>query len=203
MDGKKIGNFITWKRRELSLTTEQLAAEVGVSRFVAEAWENGELPETKHLLALAKALSVEVEELLLGSEEGISKSEPPTALEEVNESEELEPRFAAPPPNYYEELRKQTGETDYTDYTMLPSGEDGFSARERKFGYIMCSILLVVLAIVTLFTRFLYLFEHCEVYPDNSIKSLCQTNEISQTDERIVFYEFDTKNVAIFLGDGI
>lgn len=53
--------------------------------------------------------------------------------------------------SYYEELREKTGSIDYSDYKLYPSGANGFYAKERKFGYIVCTLFLAVLLFSYLF----------------------------------------------------
>ena len=52
----KIGTIIREKRKELSLTQEQLADLLGVSNKSVSRWESGSYPDVTTLVALARAL---------------------------------------------------------------------------------------------------------------------------------------------------
>ncbi|MBO5240469.1 MAG: hypothetical protein J6B56_03490 [Clostridia bacterium] len=53
--------------------------------------------------------------------------------------------------SYYEKLREKTGSIDYSDYKLYSSGSNGFYAKERKFGYIVCTLFLAILLFSSLF----------------------------------------------------
>lgn len=75
---KKIGRFISEKRRETGMTQQSLADRLSVSFQAVSKWENGTAyPNVELLCDLAEALGVSVDELLRGSEraeEGLSYS---------------------------------------------------------------------------------------------------------------------------------
>ncbi|MCL2254230.1 MAG: helix-turn-helix domain-containing protein [Lachnospiraceae bacterium] len=67
MDSKKIGQFITERRKSLGFTQQQLADQIGVSNKAISKWETGEgYPDITIILALSKALFVTADELLNG-----------------------------------------------------------------------------------------------------------------------------------------
>lgn len=66
MDTKRIGTFISQKRKELKLTQLQIAEKLGVSYQAVSKWENGSLPNGEMLVALARILGVTVDEILAG-----------------------------------------------------------------------------------------------------------------------------------------
>lgn len=67
MDSKKIGNFICERRKDLSLTQQQLADQLGVTNKAISKWETGEgYPDITTLLELSKTLCVTADELLNG-----------------------------------------------------------------------------------------------------------------------------------------
>ena len=141
MDGKKIGNFIKFKRQELGLTAEQFCAEVGVQRFLIERWENGEPPETQYLIAISKVLQTSVDELLKGLEIPVEETTEPI--------EKLEPVMVEVKPQeekgYYETLNEKIAATDYANYESVePKNENGFSDGERKFGFILCAFMIAL-----------------------------------------------------------
>lgn len=67
-EDRKRGNFIVKRREEIGMTQEQLAENVGVSRRIVSAWENGKKGPWKHLTELSRALAVEESEIILGEE---------------------------------------------------------------------------------------------------------------------------------------
>lgn len=81
MDQKKIGKFISEKRKELKLTQAQLAEKLGVTDKTVSRWENGNyMPDLSLLQQLSKELNVNINELLSG--EKISSEEYQQKLEE-------------------------------------------------------------------------------------------------------------------------
>lgn len=69
LNSVKIGNFITDKRKSLSLTQQQLADKLNVSFQAISKWENGTTyPNIEILSDLATVLDVSVDEILAGSE---------------------------------------------------------------------------------------------------------------------------------------
>ena len=78
LDMQKIGGFIAEKRRQHSLTQQQLAGRLNISFQAVSKWENGTASPNIELLAeLAAVLGVTADELLAGRErakEGLSYS---------------------------------------------------------------------------------------------------------------------------------
>lgn len=73
MDTRKIGSIISNKRKELSLTQQQLADLLNVSNKSISRWENGTtMPDISLLVPLADALHISLNELL-GVDEGVSE----------------------------------------------------------------------------------------------------------------------------------
>lgn len=67
MDQKKIGNFISQKRKERNLTQSQLAEKLGVSINAVSKWERGIcLMDMSLLKPLSKILEVNVVDILSG-----------------------------------------------------------------------------------------------------------------------------------------
>ena len=112
MDGKRTGNFIKFKRQELGLTIEQFCAEMGVERFLVEKWENGEIPETQYLIALAKVLQASVEELLKGLDKPVEEQEINEPIIQSVESETVENKQPKAEKGYYETLNEKIAKTD-------------------------------------------------------------------------------------------
>ena len=69
IDSKKMGRFITEKRKALGLTQTQLSEKLNVSFQAISKWENGvAFPNIEILKELATVLEVTVDEILAGSE---------------------------------------------------------------------------------------------------------------------------------------
>ena len=81
MNQKKIGKFISEKRKELKLTQAQLAEKLGVTDKTVSRWENGNyMPDLSLLQQLSKELNVSINELLSG--EKVSKEDYQQKFEE-------------------------------------------------------------------------------------------------------------------------
>ena len=69
MDNKKIGDYISLKRKEKDYTQKQLADIVGVSPRAVSNWENGNnMPDISLLVPLSRALNVSLTELMEGED---------------------------------------------------------------------------------------------------------------------------------------
>jgi len=67
MDLNKIGKFISFNRKKIGLTQEDLGRKVGVTGKTVSRWENGNyMPDLSLLIPLSEILSVTLNELLLG-----------------------------------------------------------------------------------------------------------------------------------------
>ena len=72
-----VGRHIADYRKQNSLTQEQLASALHVTRQTVSSWENGRtLPDVESLAAVASALDVSVEELIYGKRT-VPPTEPP------------------------------------------------------------------------------------------------------------------------------
>lgn len=187
MNGKKIGNFIKFKRQELGLTVEQFGAEVGVQRFLVDKWEEGEVPETQYLIAISKVLQTSVDELLKGLE--------PIVEETPEQIENPEPVTVEATPQeekgYYETLNEKIATTDYANYESVePKNENGFSDGERKFGFILCAFMIALIIfinvtnVVTFLTRPRELtVENCKQYLE--IDAVSEQNSVNTVEYEI------------------
>lgn len=73
MDQQKIGKFIALKRKQQTLTQEQLAEKIGVSNKTISKWENGKcMPDYSVLELLCNELSISISELMNGEEQEIT-----------------------------------------------------------------------------------------------------------------------------------
>lgn len=167
MNGTKICRFIQVKRKERGLTVEQFAAEVGVATMVARQWENGVVPPTELLLAIAKVLNVDVSELLRGLDEPTEIETAQTELgeetqtgegavekeaENVNPQPEIleKPKKSKETENFEVLTRKMT-ESDRLAYQVEPSGKNGFYNWERLFACLLCFGFLFIILFHYLF----------------------------------------------------
>lgn len=74
LNSKKIGKFISERRKLLGLTQQQLADKLLISYQAVSKWENGtSYPNIDILYDLSICLQVTVDELLTGSEKGLDK----------------------------------------------------------------------------------------------------------------------------------
>lgn len=64
--GTKTNSVLVRAREERGLTQAELVESVHVSAQTVGAWEAGEMPDSEHLLPLAAALGIGVEEILRG-----------------------------------------------------------------------------------------------------------------------------------------
>ena len=118
----------------------------------------------------AKAVSVAGRSSEIKSEE-VSPKEPKSSEEQteepekpeaaVNDSANVSGRDKAEPParpvrsakapaeeSYYEKLHKKLGKTDWEKVIEPPSGENGFSDGERRFGTVVCVIFILIVIII-------------------------------------------------------
>lgn len=138
MTAEMIGKFIKHRREELGYTTRTLGEKIGVSYYIVESWESGRAtPEMEHLLDLASALDVEVEELLRGKENENYSVE--TKVRKKNEK------------SFYDEFHEKYGyergtlpPEAQTNYDSDPDEGNGFFPVERSFGYVICTVLLII-----------------------------------------------------------
>ena len=189
MNGQNIGNFIKSKRSERDLTIEQLAAEIGVPRFLVENWENGEVPETQYLIAIAKVLQTSVDELLKGVEiieedqsfENTQKTEVDSVLIEPNKPQEEK--------GYYEAFNEKITKTDYSNYECVePMGSNGFSDGERKFGFILCSLMIALMLLINATSLISFLTRPRELTIDNCEQFL-ELDVIGENSSQVDKYE--------------
>ena len=165
MNGKYIGNFIKFKREELGLTIEQFCAALGVPRSIAESWEKGEIPETQYLVAISQVLHTSVDELLKGRQECVEEPLENVATSPALKTEQTAfPQAKQNPPTvqeekgYYEKLNEKISKTDYANYQSVePHGENGFSNGERKFGFILCTLMIAIVLLVNVANIFNFL----------------------------------------------
>lgn len=69
--------------------------------------------------------------------------------------------------SYYEELQEKMNDTDWENVEVPPSGENGFSHGERRFGKILCICFIVVVLIIQLTRLFGYLNRDRELTLEN------------------------------------
>ena len=165
MDGKRIGNFIKFKRGELDLTIEQFCAALGVPRSIAESWEKGEIPETQYLVAISQVLHTSTDELLKGRQECVEEplkniaTLPAPKMEQTSFSQAKQNTpTVQEEKGYYEKLNEKISKTDYANYQSVePHGENGFSNSERKFGVILCTLMLAIVLLINVVNIFNFL----------------------------------------------
>lgn len=143
----KRGDFLALKRMEKKLSVADLAREIGVSEFTVERWEEGELPDSAHLLALASALGVTVEDILREeSDESASFADGDNGA--FSEERDDGTGYGDAEPDEQENADTQSG-TDSSE-SIGPSGHNGYFAAERKFGYFVFAVFLIAVVITSL-----------------------------------------------------
>lgn len=148
MDKKKCGEYIRKKREEKGLSWAELAEKLGVGVYEVDCWEVGDFPAVELLLPLSEALGVEVEELLAGEDGAVKEGAEPA---KSPESVAGPPAGAIPKPkkkpkkqeSYYDEVNRRVAKI----VPEPPSGENGFSAGERRFGTVICVLFMAVVLI--------------------------------------------------------
>jgi transcriptional regulator with XRE-family HTH domain len=206
MDGKRIGNFIKVKRHDLGFTQERLAAEIGVERFVIENWENGEIPKTQYLVAIANVLQTSVDELLKGLDEPVEEQETKEIAVQPTENEKVEDKQSKAEKGYYETLNDKIANTDYENYeTVEPHASNGFSDGERKFGFVLCSIMIALVILINATNLITFLTRPRELTIENC-KQFIEIDAVSQSSVNTAEYEirltrkkntYDISNLSI------
>ena len=175
MNGKHIGNFIKFKREEWGLTIEQFCATLGVSRSIVESWEKGEIPETQYLVAISQVLHTSVDELLKGRQECVEEPLENVATSPALKTEQASfPQAKQKPPTiqeekgYYEKLNEKISKTDYANYQSVePHGENGFADGERKFGFILCTLMIAIVLLINVVNIFNFVTRPRELTLEN------------------------------------
>jgi transcriptional regulator with XRE-family HTH domain len=175
MNGKHIGNFIKFKREELGLTIEQFCATLGVPRSIVESWEKGEIPETQYLVPISQVLHASVDELLKGRQENEEEKVESVLVTPALKTEQASfPQAKQNPPTiqeekgYYEKLNEKISKTDYANYQSIePHGEDGFGDGERKFGFILCGLMLAIVLLINVVNIFNFVTRPRELTLEN------------------------------------
>lgn len=74
MDSKRIGQFISMQRKQMSMTQKDLASKLNITNKAISKWETGEgYPDISVLPTLAEILNVTVDELLKGEKNSSQK----------------------------------------------------------------------------------------------------------------------------------
>ncbi|MFQ7077458.1 MAG: helix-turn-helix domain-containing protein [Christensenellaceae bacterium] len=95
----------------------------------------------------------------------------PAAKAEAETLSDQTPSTPSPPrrreeKSYYEKLHEKMKDIDF-DVETYPSGQNGFSAWERKFGYILCSAFIVILLLIRISGLIGYINRDREVTTEN------------------------------------
>lgn len=76
MDNKKVGAFISERRKVKQLTQQQLADKLGISNKAVSKWETGQgMPDIGIITALAEIFGVTADELLNGEQSSCEKTD--------------------------------------------------------------------------------------------------------------------------------
>lgn len=76
MDNKKVGAFISERRKVKQLTQQQLADKLGISNKAVSKWETGQgMPDISIIPVLGEILGVTVDELLNGEQSSCEKTD--------------------------------------------------------------------------------------------------------------------------------
>lgn len=158
------GKFLYDKREEKGLSVPELAKILNVSEWKIERWEEGELPDSEHLLRLSSILGVSVEEILCG------ESADATGYGcAQDESDGYENRDSFGRDTYREE---EGGNTTVTGDSVnavgiQQSGKNGYTASERTFGYFVFTVFVAVVVILLAVQFFGWITRPREITLDN------------------------------------
>ena len=125
------GKFLCDKREQKGLSVSELAKMLNVSEWRVERWEEGEMPDSEHLLLLSSILDVPVEDILRGG--SASEQQQGYAQEATEEGESG---------GWSVHGGDAVNEAD-----IKPSGRNGYSAAERTFGYLIFTVFVAVIVI--------------------------------------------------------
>ncbi len=125
------GNFLRDRREHKGLSVSELAKMLNISEWKVERWEDGETPDSEHLLLLSSILGVSVEDILRGG--GATEQSQGYAQKESVERESDDQTLRSGDP--------------VNEIDIKPSGRNGYSAAERKFGYLVFTVFVAVIVI--------------------------------------------------------
>lgn len=149
----KRGEYLAVKRAEKGLTVPDLALQLGVSADEVERWESGEeLPDSEYLLRLSSVLDIPVEDILRedGAERTGEAQATPLSGEESADSRALSADGIAAREKRSGPLYPSARETaPFSSAAGAADGKrrNGFSDGERKFGYVVCALFVLIVAI--------------------------------------------------------
>ena len=90
MNQKKIGNFITVKRKNKQLTRDNLAEQLGVTTRTIINWETGKcLPDYSLLVPLCEILNITIDELINGENKPKSKDSVELIIEYLDRNRKI------------------------------------------------------------------------------------------------------------------
>ena len=80
-----------------------------------------------------------------------------------------EQNFAQEEKGYYEKLNEQIAKTDYANYEFAEpaTGSNGFTDGERKFGFILCAIVIALVVLINVIPVFAFIFRPRELTEEN------------------------------------
>lgn len=136
------GKFLYDRREEKGLSVGELAKMLNVSEWTVERWEDGELPDSEHLLRLASILGVSVEDILCGGcgqqfeDGGRHQGYAEDAYGYDGGTDENENRDTA-----------FVGDKE-NEVVVTQSGYDGYSAAERRAGYLLFVVFTAIVVVL-------------------------------------------------------
>lgn len=169
-------DYLSTKRAEKGLSVSGLAEKLNISEDEVRKWEDGELPDSEHLLALSALLGVSVEDILRGGD--AHRDEESEQQEPVNSShsEDLQTsqaEFDEPAISEDNAYRgnecgsSQSGNYIRSDCAISPSGRNGYSSAERKFGYIVFAAFIAIIIFISFMRFFSWATRPRELTVDN------------------------------------
>lgn len=154
----KRGDFLSYKRAEKGFSVSDLADKLNVSECEIERWEAGELPDSRYLLRLSSLLDIPVEEILRDDKTDCntcSDNVKNTQVQLPSDSENIKSAETAPSPLPAATVTDSTkyGKKNITSgirtkkVSVLAIRHNGYSLSERRFGYIVFAIFIVLLIV--------------------------------------------------------